>query len=152
MCCLFIHIFSEFISQYLLDWCFPEHTSHATASPAETPDTSSSEQQTDTDLQSNNSQTVDNTMETHGSTGMKFTPKPPPPAAQAAVKMPGYMNSAVKSSVEKSMELLRQRRISQLRVDSVLGGSGSNDNTADNQVISISVYMYPSAQLTKVLN
>ena len=78
-------------------------------------------------------------METQGSTGMKFTPKPPPPAAQAAVKMPDYMNSAVKSSVEKSMELLRQRRISQLRVDSVLGGSGSNDNTADNQVISISM-------------
>ena len=77
-------------------------------------------------------------METQGSTGMKFSPKPPPPAAQADVKMPDYMNSAVKSSVEKSMELLRQRRISQLRVDSVLGG-GSNDNTADNQVISISM-------------
>ena len=80
-------------------------------------------------------------METHGSTGMKFTPKPPPPAAQSAVKMPDYMNSAVKSSVEKSMELLRQRRISQLRVDSVLS-SGSNDNADDNQVLSISMYMY----------
>ena len=138
-------------SPFFLDCCFTEHTSHATASPAETPDTPTSEQPTDTDAHSSNGLTADNTMETQGCTGMIFTPKPPPPAAQAAVKMPDYMNSAVKSSVEKSMELLRQRRISQHRVDSVLG-SGSNDNTADNQVISISVYMYPSAQLTKVLS
>lgn len=42
-----------------------------------------------------------------------LTPKPPP-------KMPGYLTDVVKSDMQKTMELLKQRRLTQQRVEEVL--------------------------------